>query len=96
MPYLDGDNGDIADGEGIFIDPMMSSRSGIPGIFHIGKRIGKFPDDGLPGSFHWRKGALPCVLKKIIGPYIIQPGQMILMGMGIDDCVQRRMPALSI
>ena len=86
VPYLDGDDGDIADGEGVFIDPVQPEVRDT-GIFDICKGVGELPDDHFLGHFVGVEVHSP-VLEEIIGPYVVQAGQMILMGMGKDDCIQ--------
>src|SRR5580692_5157324 len=59
-------------------------NSGIP---YIGKCIRKLPDDRFLSHGIRVKGHGP-VLKKIIGPDIIETGQMILMRMGIYNRIE--------
>ena len=90
VPYLDRRKGDIADGKRILVD-VMQFKIRNARIFDIGKRIGKFPDDRFPGHsvcVKWHG----TVLKKIICPDIIKTGQVILMRVSIDDCVESANP----
>jgi len=90
MPYKDRDNGHIADRKRIFIDGVKFEVRDTR-VFYIGKRIREFPDDCFPCHFVGVEGHC-LVLKKIVGSYIIQPREMVFMGVGIDDGVQSTDP----
>src|SRR5882757_10224574 len=86
MPDQDGDDRNVADGKRVFIDPDKP-QVGDPGVLHIRKGIREFPYDRLLRHFIGKK-IHGFVLKEVIRPDIIQPRQMILMGMGKDDGIQ--------
>jgi hypothetical protein len=86
MPHLDREDGNISYPERVFFDPV-ETEIGYTGILYIGESIRKFPYDRFLRHFIGIEVHRP-VLEEIIGPDIIQTGNMILMRMGKNNGIQ--------
>src|SRR5258708_5828199 len=86
MPDLDRLYMDITYDKGVFIDPVQTDIRDT-GVFHVGKSIREFPYNGFLGHFI-RVNIHRLTLEEIIGPYVVQSGQMIFMGMGKEYGIQ--------
>ncbi len=86
MPYLDGEDRDVPYPEGVLFDPVETEIR-YTGILYIGKGVGEFADDGFLSHFIRIEVHGP-VLEEIVGPHVIEAGDMVFMGMGEDDGVE--------